>query len=185
MTLRTPMSPRPRHEPQFTLIELLAVIGIIALLLAMLLPTLGLVREKARKNACLGNLRQIGVAVNCYVTDNKSFLPVCKRIGDSPDDPACIVNALELASEKTFMCPSDTEPYKDGKTFHELYRTSYEWNAWLSGRMIDRSEIGVAQMRIWAPLAGDGASFHKKLGRNYLYADGSVKPSLELLITDE
>ena len=60
----------------FTLIELLVVMVIIALLVGLLLPALGRAREEARKTQCRSNLRQIGLAVNIYANDNKSWTPV-------------------------------------------------------------------------------------------------------------
>ena len=58
----------------FTLIELLVVISIIALLVAMLLPAIGMVREVARESVCRNGLRQIGMAVQAYATENEGFI---------------------------------------------------------------------------------------------------------------
>jgi prepilin-type N-terminal cleavage/methylation domain-containing protein/prepilin-type processing-associated H-X9-DG protein len=59
----------------FTLIELLVVIAIIALLAALMLPSLASAREKGLKTACLSNLRQIGLAIHAYAADYDGGIP--------------------------------------------------------------------------------------------------------------
>ncbi len=69
-------SPLPsRSDHGFTLVELLVVIGIIALLISILLPALNKARESANAVACASNLRQIGLAFHQYTQDNKGSLP--------------------------------------------------------------------------------------------------------------
>ena len=68
-------SPMPRCRGGFTLVELLVVIGIIALLIAILLPTLNQARAKAVGLSCASNLRELGRAAMFYQQDNKGFVP--------------------------------------------------------------------------------------------------------------
>jgi prepilin-type N-terminal cleavage/methylation domain-containing protein/prepilin-type processing-associated H-X9-DG protein len=64
---------RQRHA--FTLVELLVVIGIIALLVSILLPALNRARESAQRTVCLSNIRQIATAANNYMADNRGVFP--------------------------------------------------------------------------------------------------------------
>jgi len=66
---------RRRSDRAFTLVELLVVIGIIAVLVGILLPTLSKARQRAQTVACMSNLRQIFQTARMYSTENNDSLP--------------------------------------------------------------------------------------------------------------
>ena len=59
----------------FTLIELLTVIAIIGILAAIIIPTVGKVRDSAKKAQCVSNLKQIGMTIGLYLNENKNMMP--------------------------------------------------------------------------------------------------------------
>lgn len=73
------LTPR-RAYAGFTLIELLVVISIIALLIGILLPALSAARKTARASASLSNVRQLGISLLTYSTDNKDAFPPSSAI---------------------------------------------------------------------------------------------------------
>jgi prepilin-type N-terminal cleavage/methylation domain-containing protein len=103
-----------RPTPGFTLIELLVVIAIIGILSAMLLPALGRAKERARRTACLSNLRQLLIATHVYAGDHNGLLPKGGTdIRNQRDTHTPILSTrtkevlLEYASPlKVFDCPN-------------------------------------------------------------------------------
>jgi prepilin-type N-terminal cleavage/methylation domain-containing protein len=66
----------PQSSPTgFTLVELLVVIAIVAILAALLLPTLGSAKERSKGTVCLSNLRQVGIAIRAYADDYSGRIP--------------------------------------------------------------------------------------------------------------
>jgi prepilin-type N-terminal cleavage/methylation domain-containing protein/prepilin-type processing-associated H-X9-DG protein len=174
------MSLGRRHD--FTLIELLTVMAVVAVLAGLLLPALSTARGRAREAACLSNVHQIGIAIMSYVADYRDHLPVAGRLGPEPlfAWPA-LPDALgaPVRDSAVFRCPGDTDT---ATALYPEFGTSYEWNTFLNGKLIDRAALRVVGMEIQAPLLGDAEAFHGNGRRNYLYPDGRVSSSLEILI---
>ncbi|MBO4630975.1 MAG: DUF1559 domain-containing protein [Lentisphaeria bacterium] len=113
----------------FTLIELLIVISIIAILAAMLLPALNQAKERGRSSQCVGNLKQLGVAIAMYGADYDVIPAVQYRSGewwfklmDGYIRGAEVIEGVWINGHKeksnrlffaktAFRCPSDTKPY--------------------------------------------------------------------------
>jgi len=92
----------------FTLIELLVVIAIIAILAAMLLPSLNKARRTAKINGCRSNLKQIGLFIQMYADDYKNYMP--------PRQPGIVNGVAATYSWNGFLAPYMNRDLKGKKT---------------------------------------------------------------------
>ncbi len=150
---------RTSRRTGFTLIELLVVIAIIGILAGMLFPAVGYVREKARTDQCINNLRQWGIALQGYLDEHRGVFPSygCQSAGGTPDlsDFSAWYNVLpaylsdnvpalkDCASipmpgkgiRSPFLCPTDKGGEGvgsgEGQSSSRVYYSSYTMNSWI------------------------------------------------------
>jgi len=156
---------RARPGCAFTLVELLVVIGVIAVLVALLLPALSKARASSQTAVCLGNLRQIMNAFQLYENDNKQRLP----------DPTAAQQSWEsllqmyLQTREPFHCPSD------GGLFENL-RSSYDWRDTSDPLTTAAGRFAVEVRRADAVIAFDALpEWHAKGTINAGHFDGSAR----------
>ena len=214
MNTHTPEADSPAvlpHRPTlrgpgraFTLIELLAVLAIIAVLAGLLLPAMVRSKAKARDAACVNNLRQLGIATRVYADDHQERLPTAEILPTQPIDPQkplpriCDVLAGYVGRNgetnthwaMIFRCPAD----QNGRFATE--GSSYEWNTDLNGRRMDETRTDSAFLLLKpgdpsggitnffmtyppsaTPLLLDYDEFHPRpatSGKNVVFMDGHV-----------
>jgi prepilin-type N-terminal cleavage/methylation domain-containing protein/prepilin-type processing-associated H-X9-DG protein len=124
---------KTRERRGFTLVELLVVIGIIALLISMLLPALNKAREQAKRAACLSNLRTIGQIMLIYAGENKDQIPLGTikeryqeaywlRLSGRFPSWGVLYRANLMKAPEAFYCPS-----AQGDLFHQYDGIQNAW----------------------------------------------------------
>jgi prepilin-type N-terminal cleavage/methylation domain-containing protein/prepilin-type processing-associated H-X9-DG protein len=175
-----------RRRNGFTLIELLVVISIVMLLLAVLLPTVQLVRRKAKAAMCRANLRQWGLVWEMYTEQNNSKFPRDSFYDPNtweitPIDWRIAVEDFYSKDRKILICPMTTKTFEEGATQAKYAitvdniwgrKSSYALNGWIS----DRSDK-VVNPPYWRTPNVSNAYKVPVMGDSFLWHRGISEPN--------
>src|SRR5688500_5603272 len=141
------MQRRTHQAAAFTLVELLVVIGIIAVLTAMLLPALNRARQQARLVECSARLRDVVTASHAYAADNRGWLPPTRSdLGQANYDYASNFR-------NNHGWPGETRPFEIGSNI---------------GRLIARKYLSDVRMT-QCPLALSSSEVDRSFDQDYCY----------------
>jgi prepilin-type processing-associated H-X9-DG protein len=142
---QTPLDPRCKSKAGFSIIELIAVLGVIILLAGLSCPLTTAVRTRAQRVSCLNNLRQWGLALNLYLDENRGLYPTWEKgkakawfnvLPPYLDQPTMAETAgskdgvvmPDSGRKSLFLCPAD---HGDGSE-DTTYYSSYTFNTFIA-----------------------------------------------------
>jgi len=136
-----------RRSFGFTLVELLTVIGVIALLVAILLPTLAKARRHAETVQCQSNLKQVGYELLMYAQRSRGWLFPPGLNSSLPPDQRWPVHVFKppVWNPPVMICPSDIDPLEE----HSYMLNDHLWDRKIklgSGNLAGRSSSEIVVM---------------------------------------
>ena len=167
----------------FTLVELLVVIAIIAVLVALLLPVVSRAKERARRTACLNNLKQVNLALHLYAGENGDVLPNT-GIGTYVTYKEVVKGFVGLhgassAQDSAFACPSDTFFYDDASLTYAPHgrheQAGYDYSSYaFSGGNLLTNYVNVTYNGILPGIGGKKLGAVKNPARTILVLEASA-----------
>lgn len=167
-----PSPPTPRERSVgtsivngFTLLELLVVIGIIAIIASLMFASISRAKHKARDADCRGNLRQLALAMLVYADDsNRGRLPTLAE-AEFETNLFLRVEGMQKLPSRLFRCREDKS----------IELSSYTWNESLGGKLVHEVSDKPEVARDWGtgPLFSDIAPWHGH--KNAVFGDSHVE----------
>ena|ERR1700722_1038440 len=123
-----PRNGSSRRSAGFTLVELLVVIGVIALLISILLPALNKARASAQEAQCMSNMRQLGMGFQTYCDANNGLLPIDGPGGISTDPIGykSILNGVPTGIDDPCLWYNAIPPLVQNKSYYDMILADYQ-----------------------------------------------------------